>query len=92
MTHYVTIRRGKKDHVVAGPFESKQRARLVREKYFFTGYDEHCDATPDRQTISHGHSYPISCCSVQQLPEWRNGSLHGVTVENLPNVDPGNLF
>ncbi len=92
MTHYVVIRRGKKDHIVAGPFTTKQRARLVRENYFFTGYDKVCDQVPDHQTISYGHSYPISCCSVQNLPNWQNGSLHGSDVEFSTTIEPGRLF
>lgn len=89
--HYVIIRRGVKDHVVEGPY-SKQIARLARERYFFTNHDNVCDTTPARLTITHGHSYPITCCSVQELSDWDKGSLNGNDGKNLPRLDPGKLF
>lgn len=92
MNHYVTIRRGKKSHIVAGPFETLQTAKLMRWKYFFTSYDKTCDETPERLTINHSHSFPIPCANVQTLPEWDKGSLHGSSVEGLPRVHPGKLF
>ena len=57
MNHYITIRRGKKSHVIAGPFETLQTAKLMRFKYFFTGYDHLCDETPERLTINHSNQF-----------------------------------
>lgn len=92
MTYYVVIRRGVKDHVIEGPYASRQTARLARERYFFTSYDDVCDRTPDRFTRSHSHSYPIACCTVQDLPNWKKGSLNGVDTKDLPVISIGTLF
>ena len=92
MNHYITIRRGKKSHVIAGPFETLQTAKLMRFKYFFTVYDRLCDETPERLTINHSHSFPIPCASVETLTDWHKGSLHGSSVEEMPRVEPGTLF
>ena len=92
MNHFVTIRRGKKTHVIAGPFEALQTAKLMRFKYFFTVYDRLCDETPERLIINHSHSFPIPCATVETLPDWSKGSLHGSSVEEMPIVEPGTLF
>ena len=92
MNHYVTIRRGKKTHVIAGPFEHLQTARLMRWRFFFTSYDRLCDETPERMTFNNPHSFPISCAAVETLADWSKGSLYGSSVEDLPRIYPGKLF